>query len=77
MKLFRSKEKFELFTQSQWETQNESEEVVLSGTKSEITEYAKKAGFVWHEDESYSIGGYYTKSIDGYRKRIYQVRKRT
>jgi hypothetical protein len=75
MKLFNTKGNiYELYTDEMWGGDN-SEEVVIEGTKAEITEYAKKAEFVWHEDASRPNGGFYTKSIDGYREKTYEVRK--
>jgi len=74
MKLFKNKEKYELYTFSSWGNYRDVEEVVIEGSKTEIQEYAKKAEFVWHEDASRSSGGYYSKSIDGYREKTYEIR---
>ena len=76
MKLFKSKEKYELYTYSSWGNYRDVDEVVLEGSKAEIKEYAKKAEFVWHEDASRPNGGYYSKSIDGYREKIYEIRNK-
>ena len=74
MKLFNKKEKYELYTYSLWGNYRDVDEVVLKGSKAEIQEYAKKAKFVWHEDSSRPSGGYYSKSIDGYREKTYEIR---
>lgn len=74
MKLFNKKEKYELYTYSTWGNYRDVDEVVLEGSKAEIQEYAKKAKFVWHEDSSRPSGGYYSKSIDGYREKTYEIR---
>ena len=61
MKLFNAKGKiYELYTSETWGGDN-SEEVVMKGTKKEIQEYAENAGFVWNEDKSKQVGGFYSK----------------
>ena len=66
-----------MYTYSTWGNYRDVDEVVLSGSKSEIKEYAKKAEFVWHEDASRPNGGYYSKSIDGYREKNLRTAKQT
>jgi|TARA_A200000159_G_C7285001_1_gene323162 hypothetical protein len=75
MKLFNTKGNiYELYTDETWGGDN-SEEVVIKGTKKEIQEYAEKVGFVWNKDSSKIMGGFYSKGIDGYRQKNYQLRE--
>ena len=75
MKLFNAKGKiYELYTSETWGSDS-SEEVVIKGTKKEIQEYAKSAGFVWNEDSDKETGGFYSKGIDGYRQKTYELRQ--
>ena len=48
----------------------ENVELVLEGTRSDIELYASKNGLVWQTDKSEDVGGFYQKSIDGYRSII-------
>jgi hypothetical protein len=76
MKLFKQKKEYELFTHATWGSYNELEEIVLSGSQKEIENYAKQAEFVWKEDKSRPTGGYFVKTIDGYRDKIYEIRSK-
>lgn len=76
MKLFKSnKKKYQLITESTW-GKSRIDELVLEGTREEIHEYAKKGSFVWNKDDTELIGGFYTRSIDGYRNQTYKVIKK-
>lgn len=72
MKLFKNNKKYQLVTNNTWGNTQVSE-LVLEGTEAEIKAYAKKSSFAWEEDKSKSHGGYYTRSIDGYRKQTYDI----
>ncbi len=75
MKLFNPKGKvYELYTNETWGG-TITQEVVLKGTKQEIQEYAEQVGFVWNDDSSKIMGGFYSKGIDGYRKKTYELRE--
>jgi hypothetical protein len=72
MKLFKSNKKYQLVTNNTWGN-TEVSELVLEGTESEIKAYAKKSSFAWVEDSTKPRGGYFTRSIDGYRKQDYEI----
>ena len=73
MKLFSKPIKYQLITNTTWGNYVDVPEVVAEGTRTDIEAYAKKSKFVWNKDESKPTGGYYTRSIDGYRKKIYNI----
>ena len=75
MKLFKKQTTYQLVTESSWGN-SKINELVLEGTKSEIEEYAKQSNFAWIKDETEPIGGFYTRSIDGYREQKYKVTKK-
>ena len=74
MKLFNNKQKYQLITESSWGN-SKIDELVLEGTREEIHAYAKQSSFAWNKDETELIGGFYTRSIDGYRNQTYKVIK--
>ena len=78
MKLFKSnnKKKYQLVTKNTWGN-SEISELVLEGTEAEIKAYAKRSSFVWESDDSKVCGGYFTRSIDGYRKQSYDMIEKT
>ena len=76
MKLFNSnKDKYQLVTKNKWGN-SEITELVLEGTKAEIKAYAKQSSFAWEADDTKVGGGVFTRSIDGYRKQIYEIIKK-
>ena len=74
MKLFKKQTTYQLITESSWGN-SKINELVLEGTKSEIDTYAKQSNFAWVKDDTQPLGGFYTRSIDGYRNQIYKVIK--
>jgi len=72
MKLFKSNKKYQLVTKNTWGN-SEIAELVIEGTEAEIKAYAKKSSFMWESDDSKTTGGFFTKSIDGYRKQTYEI----
>jgi hypothetical protein len=72
MKLFSKPIKYQLITETTWGN-SKIDELVLEGTRTDIETYAKKSKFVWNKDETQPIGGFYTRSIDGYRKQTYKI----
>jgi hypothetical protein len=77
MKLFKSnKKKYQLVTKNTWGN-SEISELVLEGTEAEIKAYAKQSSFAWEADDSKTRGGYYTRSIDGYRKQTFDIIEKT
>ena len=74
MRLFKKQQKYQLVTESSWGN-SKINELVFEGTKSEIEEYAKQSNFAWTHDDTSPIGGFYTRSIDGYRNQTYKVIK--
>ena len=74
MKLFKKQIKYQLITESSWGN-SKIDELVLEGTKSEIDTYAKQSNFAWVKDDTQLLGGFYTRSIDGYRNETYKVIK--
>jgi hypothetical protein len=77
MKLFKSnKKKYQLVTKNTWGN-SEISELVLEGTEAEIKAYAKQSSFAWEADDSKTKGGYYTRSIDGYRTQTYEIIEKT
>ena len=76
MKLFKSNKKYQLVTKNTWGN-SEISELVLEGTEAEIKAYAKQSSFAWEADDSKTRGGYYTRSIDGYRKQTYDIIEKT
>ena len=77
MKLFKSREQYELVTLSEWGDQTSNEEIIITGTKHEIDDYAKTANFTWRVDKSNLFGGYFVKTIDGYRETKFELRKKS
>lgn len=73
MKLFKSKKKYKLVTFDTWGNYMENVETVLKGTRSDIELYASKNGLVWQTDTSEQNGGFYQKSIDGYRSQKFKI----
>lgn len=73
MKLFKSKKKYKLVTFDTWGNYTENVEMVLEGTQSDIELYASKNGLVWQTDTSEQNGGFYQKSIDGYRSQKFKI----
>lgn len=77
MKLFKSnKKKYQLVTKNTWGN-SEISELVLEGTEAEIKAYAKQSSFAWESDDSKTKGGYYIRSIDGYRTQTYDIIEKT
>ena len=76
MKLFKSNKKYQLVTKNTWGN-SEISELVLEGTEAEIKAYAKQSSFAWEADDSKTRGGYYTRSIDGYRKQTFDIIEKT
>ena len=76
MKLFKSNKKYQLVTKNTWGN-SEISELVLEGTEAEIKAFAKKSSFAWEADDSKTSGGYYTRSIDGYRKQTFDIIEKT
>ena len=74
MKLFKKPTTYQLITETSWGN-SKIDELVLEGTRTDIEAYAKKSEFVWNTDETQPIGGFYTRSIDGYRNKTYKVIK--
>ena len=74
MKLFKKQTTYQLVTESSWGN-SKINELVLEGTKSEIEEYAKQSNFAWIKDETEPTGGFYARSIDGYRNQTYKIIK--
>lgn len=74
MKLFKKQQKYRLITESSWGN-SKIDELILEGTKAEIEEYAKQSNFAWVKNQDEPIGGFYTRSIDGYRNQTYKVIK--
>tara|TARA_A100001037_G_scaffold244817_1_gene226005 strand:+ start:126713 stop:126943 length:231 start_codon:yes stop_codon:yes gene_type:complete len=72
MKFFSKPIKYQLITQSTWGNSN-IDELVFEGTRTDIEAYAKKSKFMWNEDDTQPTGGFYTRSIDGYRKKTYKI----
>ena len=72
MKLFKNNKKYQLVTKNTWGN-SEIAELVIEGTEAEIKAYAKKSSFKWESDDSKTTGGFFTKSIDGYRKQTYEI----
>ena len=72
MKLFKGNKKFQLITKNTWGN-SEISELVLEGTQAEIKAYAKQNSFAWEPDDSKVGGGFFTRSIDGYRKQTYVI----
>lgn len=73
MKLFKSKKKYKLVTFDTWGNFTENVEMVLEGTRSDIELYASKNGLVWQTDTLEQNGGFYQKSIDGYRSQKFKI----
>ena len=76
MKLFKNNKKYQLVTKNTWGN-TEISELVLEGTEAEIKAYAKQSAFAWEADDSKIGGGYFTRSIDGYRKQTYDIIEKT
>lgn len=74
MKLFKKPTTYQLITESSWGN-SKIDELVLEGTKSEIDTYAKQSNFAWVKDATQPTGGFYTRSIDGYRSQTYKLIK--
>jgi hypothetical protein len=72
MKLFKKPIKYQLITENTWGN-SKVDELVFEGTRADIEAYATKSEFVWNKDETQPIGGFYTRSIDGYRKQTYKI----
>jgi len=72
MKFFNKPIKYQLITNTSWGNYVDVPEIVLEGTRADITAYAKKSLFVW-EKANKPQGGHYVRSIDGYRKKIYDI----
>ena len=73
MKLFKDKNKYKLVTYDSWGNYMENVEIVLEGTKLQIESYAEKNGLNWKKDKNEQMGGYYQKSIDGYRSQKFKI----
>jgi hypothetical protein len=73
MKLFKDKKKYKLVTHDSWGNYTENVELVLKGTKLEIESYAEKNGLTWQNDKNEQTGGFYQKSIDGYRSQKFKI----
>ena len=65
--------KYQLITCTTWTSHSDIPEVILEGTRSEINAYAKTARFAWERVKSKPLGGHYVRSIDGYRKKFYDI----
>ena len=75
MKFFgkEKKKKYQLITDTNWGNYVDVHEVVIEGSRREISAYAKKSKFKWTPQDKKPLGGYYVRSIDGYRKKIYNI----